>query len=223
MSRTWVEARSSPVYSDRSDARITFERLKRIRTSSLSAATAPVDDETARIRSNGRTPRSVSHPNGQVRRAGLGWAQEGWASGGPCSLLGALHSSNAGTSEIRSGDAPAGRTYVVVGCWPRGIRAEKIDSVRMGTSLPPNSVMVRRLDVSAASSIRVKVILIPSGDQVRDRSRPRVACARRCVPPPDAAICSERELAPVGRPVRPYSAEPGVFVRFTSPVPSGSS
>ena len=82
--------------------------------------------------------------------------------------------------------------------------------------------MVRRLDVSATSSIRVKAILTPSGDQAgsvpsASRMRP-VPVAFILQMPPSAANAS---LLPSGDQFGPYSAEPGVFVRFASPVPSG--
>ncbi len=43
--------------------------------------------------------------------AGAGGLQAGCASGGPCVRFGAAQAAYAGTSDARSGDAPAGRGY----------------------------------------------------------------------------------------------------------------
>ena len=134
-----------------------------------------------------------------------------------------MHLPNAGTSETRNGVAPAGLTYAkVVGCQSGVANSpETKDDDRTATSSKPNSFMVRRLEINASLSFRVKAILSPPGDQAGSlpsatRVRP-VPVAFIVQMPPSAAKAS---LLPSEDQFGPNSAEAGVFVMFTSPLPS---
>ena len=113
VSRTCNDARRSPVYSDRSEVRITFERLNWTRPS-VSSAPPGVPRQTA-IR---RTPPSATAPGCRRRRRRSGSARPGPAgctTGSRAAARAAVRPSQplkAGTSDTRKIDAPEGRTWV---------------------------------------------------------------------------------------------------------------
>ena len=149
------------MYSERSEARITFVRLKRISTSESSGGPGAPTTTLSRTWPIERESAGLPSPTPTVRWVDPGWTglQEPNASGGPCVRFGEVHGFAAGTSGTRKGDAPLGR-----GC---GLRVSTGRGCQSGAKPP----VVYRDWKSVPSGLRVKrapiadAIRVPSGDQ----------------------------------------------------------
>src|SRR5688572_20050187 len=111
--RTRSSARSSPVYSERSEVRITFVRLTRTSTSESSGGPGTPTTTLIRTKPLPRPSAGLPSPTPIVRlpEPGCTGLHEGNASGGPWVRLAAVQGLAAGTSGTRRGVALFGRAW----------------------------------------------------------------------------------------------------------------